>query len=50
MSGSRSRARQAVVQALYQWQVTGQSAQDIGRLFLRDEDPGGVWTRRILRN
>lgn len=41
MSGSRSRARQAVVQALYQWQVTGQSVQDIGRLFLRDEDSGG---------
>ena len=38
MSGSRSRARQATIQALYQWQVTGQSYQDIGRLFLRDED------------
>jgi len=41
MSAGRSRARQAVVQALYQWQVTGQSHQDIGRLFLRDEDAGG---------
>ncbi|HUW97229.1 MAG TPA: transcription antitermination factor NusB [Acidiferrobacter sp.] len=38
MSGSRSRARQATVQALYQWQVTGQSHHDIGRLFLRNED------------
>ncbi len=37
MSGPRARARQAVIQALYQWQVTGQAAHDIGRLFLRDD-------------
>lgn len=42
MSRPRSRARQAAIQALYQWQVTGQPHQDIGRLFLRDEEEGGV--------
>lgn len=41
MSGGRSRARQAAVQALYQWQVTGQEAHDIARFFLRDEDSEG---------
>lgn len=42
MSGSRSRARQAVIQALYQWQVTGQSVGDIVPLFLRTAESGGL--------
>jgi len=41
MSRPRSRARQAAIQALYQWQVTGQPHHDIARLFLRDEEEGG---------
>lgn len=41
MSGSRSRARKAAIQALYQWQVTGQAPHDISRLFLRDEETDG---------
>ncbi|MDA8360871.1 MAG: transcription antitermination factor NusB [Gammaproteobacteria bacterium] len=42
MSGSRSRTRQAVVQALYQWQVTAQPAADISRCFLRTEECCGL--------
>lgn len=42
MSRPRSRARQAAIQALYQWQVTGQPYQDIARLFLRNEEEGGI--------
>ncbi len=42
MSGSRSRARQAVVQALYQWQLTAQPVADIDRHFLRTEECEGL--------
>ena len=34
--GARRRARAAVVQALYQWQMTGQDAAEIERQFLTD--------------
>jgi N utilization substance protein B len=40
--GSRSRARQAAIQALYQWQLTGQSAGEIERDFISDSDLRGV--------
>ncbi|HET9122933.1 MAG TPA: transcription antitermination factor NusB [Acidiferrobacteraceae bacterium] len=40
--GGRKRARQAAVQALYQWQLTAQQATDIERLFLHDQDLKGV--------
>ena len=35
---ARSRARQAAMQALYQWQLTGQSAADIEAQFFREEN------------
>lgn len=38
MSGGRTRARQAAVQALYQWQLTAQPVADILPLFLRTDD------------
>jgi len=40
--GSRSRARQAAIQALYQWQLTGQSPEEIERDFISDSDLSGV--------
>ena len=40
--GGRKRARQAAVQALYQWQLTAQQPGDIERLFLHDQDLKGV--------
>lgn len=42
MSGGRTRARQAAVQALYQWQLTAQPAGDIARLFLRTDECAGL--------
>ncbi len=36
-AGPRSRARQAAVQALYQWQLTSQPAADIAAEFVDDE-------------
>ena len=36
--GSRSRARRAAVQALYQWQLTGQAPGEIERHFLADHE------------
>lgn len=40
--GGRKRARQAAVQALYQWQLTAQQPGDIERLFLHDPEMKGV--------
>jgi N utilization substance protein B len=37
MSQARTNARKAAVQALYQWQMTGQSLSDIGRQFLEED-------------
>ena len=37
MSSSRTNARKAAVQALYQWQMTGQSLVEIERQFLEEE-------------
>lgn len=39
MSRKRSRARSYAVQALYQWQVTGQDVADIVSQFLAEQDP-----------
>ena len=38
MSGSRHLARQAAVQALYQWDLTQQGPEDILRHFIQDHD------------
>ncbi len=40
MTGKRSRARHYAVQALYQWQMTGQDVADIDRQFLAEQDAG----------
>jgi N utilization substance protein B len=37
MSQARTNARKAAVQALYQWQMTGQSLTDIERQFLEED-------------
>ncbi len=39
---ARSIARKLVMQALYQWQLTGQSAADINLQFLADEESDGA--------
>ena len=39
---SRSRARQAAVQALYQWQLTEQSPEQIESHFISDHELNGV--------
>ncbi|HEY0722182.1 MAG TPA: transcription antitermination factor NusB [Gammaproteobacteria bacterium] len=38
MSRERSNARRRALQALYQWQLTGQSLSDIETQFLQEED------------
>lgn len=38
MSRERSNARRRALQALYQWQLTGQNLSDIDRQFLEEED------------
>ena len=38
MSGKRSQARHHAVQALYQWQMTGQNISDIDNQFLAEQD------------
>ncbi|ROR34968.1 transcription antitermination factor NusB [Inmirania thermothiophila] len=38
MSRKRTRARRRALQALYQWQMTGQDLGEIERQFLEDED------------
>lgn len=40
--GSRHLARQAAVQALYQWQLTGQSPEDIENHYVLDHDMGDI--------
>lgn len=42
MSQARTNARRTVVQALYQWQMTGASAIDIENQFLQEERLKGV--------
>jgi N utilization substance protein B len=42
MSKARTRARRAAVQAIYQWQLTGQDASEIEDHFLHDHDMAGV--------
>ncbi len=42
MSRARSKARERAVQALYQWQVTGQSLSDIEQQFTEDQDMSKV--------
>ena len=39
MSRKRSRARHHAVQAIYQWQMTGQNIRDIQAQFLSEQDP-----------
>lgn len=39
---ARSRARKLAMQALYQWQMTGQSAAEITRQFAEDEQAAGA--------
>lgn len=51
-AGSRNKARQAAVQALYQWQLTGQAPADIERHFISDQNLSGVDTeyfRELVR-
>ncbi|MES9885034.1 MAG: transcription antitermination factor NusB [Sedimenticola sp.] len=40
MSKKRTQARHHVVQAVYQWQVTGQDIRDIHNQFLSEQDTG----------
>ena len=40
--GPRRRARRRALQALYQWQITGQSGQDVFLQFSADEDHAKV--------
>lgn len=52
MSGKRSRARELAVQALYQWQLTGQEPQEIDAQFLAEQDMEGAdvaYFRELLR-
>jgi len=42
IKGGRKRARQAAIQALYQWQLTDQPAADIESHFIDDHDLKGV--------
>lgn len=39
--GIRSRTRRAALQALYQWQMTGHSAEELHAQFREDPPPGG---------
>jgi N utilization substance protein B len=41
MSGKRSQARHHAVQAVYQWQMTGQNVVDIEAQFLMEQDQEG---------
>jgi len=40
MSSPKSSARQVTLQALYQWQVTGQNLEELQRQFLEDPEYG----------
>lgn len=53
IKGSRSKARQAAVQALYQWQMTGQAPADIERNFISDNSLAGMdieYFRLLVQN
>jgi len=45
MSRARSLARQRAMQALYQWQMTGQNPVDIERQFMEEQDMKKVDTK-----
>jgi N utilization substance protein B len=45
MSRARSLARQRAMQALYQWQLTGQNPVDIERQFMEEQDMKKVDTK-----
>ncbi len=50
--GSRHRARRAAVQALYQWQLTGQAPAEIEQGFLLERDRADIdleYFRELLR-
>lgn len=50
--GSRTKARQAAVQALYQWQLTKQPPGEIERHFISDHELAGVdldYFRELVR-
>ncbi len=42
IKGSRHKARRAAVQALYQWELTGQAPNEIETHFILDHDLNGV--------
>lgn len=42
MSRARSLARERAMQALYQWQITGQDLGDIDKQFMEEQDMKGV--------
>ena len=42
MSAQRSRSRRLAMQALYQWQMTGQNVADIEAQFLAEQDMSGA--------
>ena len=53
MAGSRHMARKSAVQALYQWDLTGQSATRIESDFLSERDVSGVdleYFQQLIRN
>lgn len=41
MANKKSRARHYAVQAIYQWQMTGQDIRDVQEQFLTEQDQGG---------
>ncbi len=52
MSHARKRARRAAVQAIYQWQVTGQNIGEIDAQFTEEHDPKRTdmdYFRELLR-
>ena len=52
MTGSRRRARRSAVQALYQWDITGQGPGDIESHFITDDELRGTdaeYFRRLIR-
>ena len=46
---ARTRARRRALQAVYQWQFTGQSAEQITRQFREEQDMNGVDTELFER-
>lgn len=52
MSRERTKARRAAVQAIYQWQMTGQDVGEIEEQFLQSQDMTGVdvgYFRELVR-